>query len=287
MNIAISAESTIDLTPALLKEYEISTVPFNLILGEKQGRDGEITPQEIFEFVDKTKKLPRTAAINAYQYSEYFQEVLKTHDHVIHFSLSSGLSASYANAVAAAKTPELKGKVDVIDTLSLSTGIALQAIYARKLARAGKTPEEIVSSVLPRIPFDQTSFSLESVNYLYKGGRCSALAMIGANLLKLKPEIYVKDGKMGPGAKYRGPMMKVVLQYVEDTLKEFNNPDKEIVFITYSSAPADVVEAVRQRLQKEGFVHIHETTAGGTITCHCGPHCLGILYMNDGPHPID
>lgn len=287
MNICISAESTIDLTKEILKEFEIEVIPFNIIMGEKEVLDGEVTPTELFEFTDKTGKLPHTAAINEFQYEEHFKKLLEKYDHVIHFALSSGISVACSNAIAASHSEELEGKVDIVDTLSLSTGIALQAMYARKLARAGHSPEEICEAVRARVPYDQTSFSLESVNYLYKGGRCSALAMIGANLLKIKPEIYVTDGKMGPGAKYRGPMKKVVLQYVEDTLNKFNNPDKEEIFITYSSAPEDVVEAVKERLQKEGFNHIRVTTAGGTISCHCGPHCLGILYLNDGPHPID
>ena len=112
------------------------------------------------------------------------------------------------------------------------------------------------------------------------------LQMLGANVLKLKPEIYVKEGKMVSGAKYRGPMKKVVMEYVEDTLKLFPNPDKEEVFITYSTAPDDVVEAVKERLVAAGFQNIRITRAGATISCHCGPHCLGILFINDGPHPI-
>jgi DegV family protein with EDD domain len=286
MKICISAESTVDLTPELLKEFDISTVPFNIIMGEEQGLDGQIKPEDLFAYTEKTGELPHTAAINQFQYSEYFKEKLKDYDHVIHFTLSSGLSVAHNNAVSASQEEGLKGKVDVIDSLSLSSGIGLQCLYARKLARKGESPEEIVSACKARVNAVQASFSLESVNYLYKGGRCSMLAMIGANLLKIKPEIYVKDGKMGPGAKYRGPMKKVVMQYVEDTLAEFNNPDKEEVFITYSTAPEDVVAEVKARLEKEGFQNIRITTAGATISCHCGPHCLGILYINDGPHPI-
>lgn len=286
MKISISAETTIDLTKELLEEFDISTIPFTIVMGEETGYDGEVTPEDLYAYVAKSNQLPRTAAINVYQYTEYFKELLKTHDHVIHFALSSEISSSCSNAIAASQDEEVAGKVTVIDSRSLSTGIALHALYARKLARAGKSPQEIVDAVLPRIPYGQASFSLESVNYLYKGGRCSMLQMLGANVLKLKPEIFVKDGKMVSGAKYRGPMKKVVLEYVEDTLKLFPNPDKEEVFLTYSTAPDDVVDAVRDRLAKEGFKNIRITRAGATISCHCGPHCLGILYINDGPHPI-
>ncbi len=283
--IAITAETTIDLPKELLAEFDIKTTPFTIALGEQTALDGEISSDELFAFTEKTGKLPRTSAVNEFQYDEFFDGLLKEgYDEIVHFSLSSELSSACSNAVASSKNR--KG-VYVVDSRSLSTGIALLAIYGRHLARAGYEGAEIAKLVKERIPYDQASFSLESVNYLYKGGRCSALAMIGANVLGIKPEIYVKDGKMGPGKKYRGPMRKVVLNYVEDTLKEFNNPDKSLVFITYSTAPDEVLLAVKQRLQEEGFERIEFTRAGGTISCHCGPHCLGILYINDGPHPIE
>ena len=287
MKIAISAETTIDLTKELLKEFDIHTIPFPLILGEDVVKDGEIAPEELFAFTDKTGKLPRTSAINEFQYEEYFKELLNDYDQVVHFSLSSKISTTCSQAIAASQADGLNGKVFVVDTQSLSTGIALLAIYGRKLAEKGKEGKEIKEACDKRVPFDQASFSLESVNYLYKGGRCSMLSMLGANLLKIKPEIFVKDGAMVAGAKYRGPMMKVVMDYVEDTLKLFPNPDKELAFITYSTAPDDVVAAVKQRLQKVGFKRIETTHAGGTISCHCGPHCLGILYLNDGDHPLN
>ena len=287
MNICISAETTVDLTPEILAEFDIRTIPFTLVMGEKQGLDGEITPEDLFAYTEATGKLPRTSAVNAFQYQEHFRALLKEYDYIIHFSLSSGISSACQNATLTSHEDEFEGKVTVIDSQTLSTGIALLCLYARKLARAGKTPDEIVEACQARVPYSQTSFSLESVNYLYMGGRCSMLQMLGANVLKLKPEIYVKEGKMVSGAKYRGPMMKVVMEYVEDALKLFPNPDYEEVFLTYSTAPEEVLTAVKARLEKAGFKNIRVTRAGGTISCHCGPHSLGILYINDGPHPID
>lgn len=285
MKIAISAESTIDLQKDLLDLYEIQTVPFTLIMGEDSALDGEVNSADLFAFTDRTGKLPKTSAVNQYQFEEHFAKLKEQgYDAIIHFSLSSEISSACHNAILASEKFE---NVYVIDTRSLSTGIALQAIYARKLARAGLDPKDIVGKVKARIPYDQASFSLESVNYLYKGGRCSALAMLGANLLHIKPAIIVKNGGMIAGRKYRGNMMKAVMGYVNDILKEFNNPDLEEVFITYSTAPDEVVEAVKVRLANEGFRNIHPTLAGGTISCHCGPHCLGILYFNDGEHKIE
>ncbi len=280
MRIAITAESTIDLPKELLQEFDIRTIPFTIVMGEEAKLDGEFPVSELFEFTDKTGQLPRTSAVNEFQYEEFFGNILKEYDEIVHISLSSEISSACANAKSvAAKNPE---KIHVIDSRSLSTGIALLAIAARDYANVGHSAKEIVEMVEKRVPHDQASFSLESVNYLYKGGRCSLLSMIGANVLRIKPEIYVRDGKMYPGKKYRGPMKKVVLDYVEDTLAEFNTPDLSRVFITYSTAPDEVVEAVEERLKKAGFQRIMRTTAGGTISCHCGPHCLGILYINDG-----
>ena len=282
MKIAISAESTIDLPKEQLERFDIHTLPFTLIMGENSVLDGEILPEKLFEFTDTTGKLPKTSAVNEYQFREHFKKLKdEGYEAIIHFSLSSAISSACNNAM---KVKEEFENVYVIDTKSLSTGIALLAIQARKLAKQGLSPEEIYEKSLNRVKHVQASFSLESVNYLYKGGRCSMLSMLGANILHLKPEIYVntETGKMAAAKKYRGPMKKVVLNYVEDTLEQFSTPDLSLVFITYSTAPDEVVEAVTDRLKKRGFEEIITTHAGGTISCHCGPHCLGILYLNDG-----
>lgn len=284
MKIAISAESTIDLPKEILKEFDIQTVPFTLVMDDVQALDGEVNAEDLFTFVEKTGKLPKTSAVNEFQFEEHFKKLFdEGYEAIIHFSLSSKISSACQNAI---KASEKFKNVYVIDTLALSTSIALQAIYGRKLANAGKEPEEIVKLVKDRINGLQTSFVLETVNYLYKGGRCSALAMFGANLLHIKPKIIMDNGAMTSTKKYRGNMMKVVNEYVEDTLKEANNFDKSLVFITSSSAPSDVVDAVKERLKKAGFERIVPTQAGATITCHCGPHTLGILYYNDGEHKI-
>ena len=151
MKIAISAETTIDLTPELLKEFDIKTLPFTLVLGEDSVLDGQISPDELFAYTEKTGQLPRTSAVNQFQYEEHFRPILQEYDVIIHFALSSKISSACSNAIAASEEEEFKGKVFIIDTLSLSTGIALQAIYARKLARIGKDPEEIVDLCKQRI----------------------------------------------------------------------------------------------------------------------------------------
>ena len=277
MKISITAESTIDLPKELLSKFDITTLPYSILLGDELAEDGVITPEQIFEYVNQTKQLPKTGAINEQQYRDFFIEQLEKSDAVIHFALSSGLSCSCQNAKEAAKG---LSNVYVIDTLALSTGIALQAIYARKLVTLGLKPEEIVKKVEQKVPYTQTSFVLQKLNYLYKGGRCSALSMFGANLLGIKPQIIVKQGKMGPHHKYRGTMEKVVSDYCRDTLKEFNTPDLENAFITYTTATEGMVAEARNALKQAGFINIYETRAGATITSHCGENCLGILYIN-------
>lgn len=279
MKIAISTESTLDLPKELQKQYDISVIPFTVILGDKIGEDGEITPQEIFDYVDKTGILPKTAAVNEYQFDKFFSKLLRSYDAVIHISLSSGISSACENAIRAAS---ILKNVYVIDSQSLSTGIALLAIYARKLANQGLEPEEIVKKVKSRVPYVQASFVINSLNYLYKGGRCSGLAHFAAALFRIKPQIIVKDGKMAPQKKYHGKNDVCVTNYVADTLEEFNNPDLSIAFVTHSHATEDMVKIAYDALKKRGFKTIYETTAQATITSHCGPKTLGILFINDG-----
>lgn len=280
MKIRISAETTIDLPKELLDQYGISVIPFPVLLGTEMKLDGDITPNDIFDYVDKTGVLPKTSAINEMQYQEYFESILaEGYDAVIHFALSSGISSACEHAIAASQN--VKGAY-VVDSKALSTGIALEAIYASNLAKEGLKPEEIIEKVEKRIPYNQTSFVLATVDYLYKGGRCSALAKLGAQLFRIRPQIIMGEGKMSPGKKYMGKQIQCVENYCRDTLDQFNNPDKSLVFVTHSMATPDMVEACKKALQERGFENIVETTAGATISSHCGPKCIGILYFNDG-----
>ena len=279
MKIGISAESTIDVPQELLQKFNIDTIPFTVLLGEEEGKDGVLTPTQIFDYVDRTGVLPKTSAVNEFQFEEYFTELKKKYDAIIHISLSSCISSACSNAV---KVAEQMKDVYVIDSKSLSTGIALLCVYARELVDQGLEIEEVVKRVTARTPAVQASFVVNTLDYLYKGGRCSSLARFGANLLRLKPQILVSDGKMSSGAKYRGKNRDVVEDYCLDTLAKFNTPDKSIIFITHSSASPDMVEAARRIVERHGFKTIYETVAGATISSHCGPKTLGILYFNDG-----
>ncbi len=279
MKVVISAETTVDLTKEILQEFEIQTTPFTILLGEDVRLDGEITTDEIIDYVKRTNVLPKTSAINEFQFVEHFSKLKETADAIVHFSISSEMSSAYSNAVRASKGFE---NVYVIDSRTLSTGIGLLAIYASKLAKKGATAEEIVEAVNKRIPYSQTSFVPSRLDYLYKGGRCSSLAYFGANLFQIKPQILVKDGKMVSGKKYRGKYDSVIEKYVRETLEEYSNPDLEEVFITYTTASPEMIESIRKTLLAFGFKNVRETRAGGTVTSHCGEGTLGILFINDG-----
>lgn len=279
MKYVVSAETTIDLTKEILDKYQIKTLPFSILLGDKNYYDGEITCDDIIQFVNKTKILPKTGAVNKAQYDEHFDNLLKDYDGIIHISLSSELSSAYSNAVLSAKE---RKNVFVIDSRTLSTGIALLAIYAKELIDEGNKLEDIYKKVLDRVPNTQVSFALKRVDYLYKGGRCSMLSYLGANLLKISPQLIVKDGKMIAGKKFRGNFKHVVENYCNDILENYNTPDLSKVFITYTTSDQETLTMVENILKERGFEDIYITRAGGTITSHCGENCLGILYMNDG-----
>lgn len=282
MKIAVSAESTLDLPKELIEENDIHILPYEILLGDKTFLDGQMSTEEMFAYVEKTGTLPKTSAINEFRYTEYFESLKKDYDAVVHISLSSGLTSSTQNAINAAKNVK---NCYVVDSKALSTGIALLVLYAKKLADEGLPAEKIYEAVSARVPYVQVSFVVETLDYLYKGGRCSSLARLGANLLKIRPSIAMRtdgDGTLSSHKKYKGKMEQVVEKYCADTLAEYHDPDKSIGFVTYTSATKEMAEAAKNALKNAGFERIIETKAGGTIATHCGPHTLGILYINDG-----
>ncbi len=278
MKIAISCETAADFSQELIKENDLKIVAFSVLLGDKLGLDGEITPSEIFSYVSENKILPKTSAINEAQFDEHFTAILKDYDAIVHFSISSEMSSAYNNAVASSKK---FSNVYVVDSRSLSTGIALLVLYAKRLVDSGEDAKSIYEKCQARTSAVQASFVLKRLDYLYKGGRCSALTLFGANLLKIRPQILVDNGKMRPGKKYRGNYENIVKHYCDDTLEEFNTPDLNVAFVTYTTASPEIIESAKNALKDRGFKNIYVTTAGATITSHCGEDCLGILYINN------
>ena len=284
MKTIITSDSSCDLSKEQLETFGIKTIPIYVTMNGEEYKDGiNVFPSDIFAYVKQTKKLPKTAALSIADFSHFFSQIFEENKdcNIIHISLSSRLSSCYEHANMASL--EFDGKVTVIDGRSLSTGTGLLVLYAAKLAQAETDHLEIIKKVQGRIPFVQASFIIPEVDYLYKGGRCSALSLLGANLLKIKPKIQVVDGQMKNVGKPRGKMNIVLKNYIDETLKEFNNPDKTICFITHSYIDDETLSEVQEYIQSKNiFQEIVCTTASSTITCHCGKGTLGILYINDG-----
>lgn len=276
--IAISLDSACDLSKELIEKYDFKIIPFGVNLGDKFFYDGEISPEEIFEYADNNKTLPKTNAVNEESFKEHFAKILNDYDAIIHFDISSEMSSAYQNAVNASKNFK---NVYVVDSRTLSTAISLEAIYAKKLTETMDDPAKIVELVKKRIPAVQASFIIERLDYLYKGGRCSGLALLGANLLKIRPEIEVLNGNMKNTEKFRGKMADCVTKYCRATLEKYNHPDKSVIFITHSVADKELVDAAKAVVSEYGFENVYETTAGCTVSSHCGKNTLGILYIND------
>ena len=276
--IAISLDSACDLSKELIEKFDFKIIPFGVNLGDKFFYDGEISPEEIFEYADNNKTLPKTNAVNEESFKEHFAKILNDYDAIIHFDISSEMSSAYQNAVNASKNFK---NVYVVDSRTLSTAISLEAIYAKKLTETMDDPAKIIELVKKRIPSVQASFIIERLDYLYKGGRCSGLALLGANLLKIRPEIEVLNGNMKNTEKFRGKMADCVTKYCRATLEKYNHPDKSVIFITHSVADKELVDAAKAVVSEYGFENVYETTAGCTVSSHCGKNTLGILYIND------
>ena len=274
MRIAITADDTCDLPQELIQQNNIILSYIPNILGEEEYRGG-LTSDMIYDYVEKTGELPQTAAASSYNYKEIFEKALETHDAVIHFSLSSGISTSFNNAKKAAS--ELNN-VYVIDTQSLSSGSGLLVLSACDKVKAGLPIEQIVEEVNQEAKRVQASFLISKLNYLKKGGRCSSVAAFGANLLGLKILIQVQDGKMNATKKYMGKIEGALSKYLKDITLECP-PDMGRAFITSSSKMPGVREGFVEEVKALGFKEVYVSDAGSTICSHCGPGTIGVLYM--------
>ncbi|MBR6533700.1 MAG: DegV family protein [Clostridia bacterium] len=281
-NIIISADSTCDLSLELRERYNVSIIPLGVTLGDKTFFDGvDITPDEIYTHHEKTGELPKTTAANVGDCIDYFKPFADEGKTIIHFSLSSEFSSTYNNTCLAASEYE---NIFVIDTRNLSTGSALLVIAAAEMAKSGVPAEEIVEKINAMIPCVDASFVIDNLEYLHKGGRCSALAMLGANVLKLKPCIEVKNGKMGVGKKYRGKYGAVLKEYVTERLANINDIDLDRIFVTHAGVDMEIVNAVVEQVKATApFKEVFLTRAGCTISSHCGADTLGVLFVRKSP----
>ena len=270
MKIAISVDSACDMPKHLKEKYNIFTMPYYVMLGDKEYIDGvNVTTQDLFDYVKQTGLLPKTAAINSDKFRSYFCDILKNYDEVIHITLSHKMTSSGLNAITAAQGLN----VHVVDSKSLSSGIALLVLKCVQMVEEGSlTASEIVEKLNIMTHRVQASFLVDTLTYLHKGGRCSAVALVGSKLLKIKPKILVKDGKMDVSKKYMGNINNCLIKYVDDTLNG-NNPEKTVAFCTHSSE-MPISEQICQKLRDFGFSEVYDVNAGSTISSHCGPGTL-------------
>ncbi|MCR5511509.1 MAG: DegV family protein [Lachnospiraceae bacterium] len=279
--IRIVADSTCDLSPELISRYGITILPLHVLLGDKEYRDGvDISIEEIYEWADANKTTPKTSAPSAEDAVAVFKPMLEAGDEIIAFSISSSMSASYEYIKMAVDILDAQESVSVIDSANLSTGIGLLVIEAAVMASEGLSRDAITEKIERYKPFVRASFVVDTLVYLHRGGRCSGVAALAGTALKLHPKIMVEDGAMHPEKKYRGKYSNIVLDYVKDMEPELKNAKKDRVFITHSSIAPAVVDSVREYLKSlDVFEEIHETRAGGVISCHCGPGTLGVLFI--------
>lgn len=274
----ITCDSTCDLTKELYETYQVDVIPLGVTMGDDFRYDGvNVTAQELYDYVERTGDLPKTSAISVGDYLDHFGTYVSQGQEVIHISLSSELSSSYQNACIAAKS---LGHVHVVDSRSLSTGSGLLVLLAAELAEQGRSTEEIVSILEDSKSLISVSFVLQTLDYLYKGGRCSGVAVFGANLLKIHPEIVVEDGVMHVGRKYRGNTEKSILSYVRGCLENRSDIQTSRLVIIHSGLSREFLDQVRQLATSlQPFEEIIETRAGSTISSHCGPDCLGLAFL--------
>lgn len=275
----ILSNSVCDLSKELIEKYDIRIIPLTVVLNDNQFKDGvDITPDEIYDFYRKNDVLPKTAAANLDEQLEFMNQNVKEGEEAVLFNISSEMSVTHNTARLAAQ--EANGKIVPIDSRNLSTGIGLLVIEAAKMAEMGATADEIAEKMNELIPKVDASFVVDTLEFLHKGGRCSAVAAFGANLLKLKPEIQVKDGKMGVSKKHRGNLSTVLLEYAKGKLADKDSIAGDTIFVTHSGADEEVINNVANFVkgefpEKDVFV----TRAGCTISSHCGPNTLGVIFI--------
>lgn len=276
MSIKITATSTCDLPPELLERYQITMVPLYVSFGGNTYKDGlDASPEDIFRHVEGGGQLPTTAAVNIADYQKLFAELSPKYDSVLHITIGSEFSCCYQNALVAAKEFP---NVYVVDSKNLTVGQGFLAVEAAEAAQRGDSVEDILTMLERMAGQVDTTFVVDKLDYLAKGGRCSSVVALGANLLKLKPCIVLADGKMTVGKKYRGAFEKVLSDYVLDQLAG-KNVNQDRIFVVHTRCSPEVPEAVCDMVRQFGFREVVTAVAGCTISCHCGPNTLGVIFL--------
>ena len=278
MKIRMTADSTCDLTPELIRKYNIGVVPLSVIIDGEVFHDGvDVTPRDIFRAAEAGKSV-RTAAVNTYEYREFFTEQLKDCDQLVHICLGSGFSSCYSDATEASREMD---NVFVVDSRNLSTGSGLLVLEGLRMIREGVSDGKAIAEALQaKTGLVNSSFVLRTIEYLRRGGRCTGLEALGAKMLHIRPSIVVQDGKMRPGEKYRGRYEHYLKHYIEDLLENDSNIDFQRVFVVHSPSEEGLVRFAIDTVKSYGlFREVLEAMAGCTICTHCGPDTLGLMFM--------
>lgn len=279
--VKIISDSTCDLSPELIAKYDIDILPLHILLGEDEYEDGkDITPEQIYNWSDENKTTPKTSAPALTDAIELFKPYIDEGREIVCFSISSSMSTSGNVMRIAAEELEAEDCITVIDSANLSTGIGLLVIEAAIMAQNNHTVEEIVSAIEALKPNVRASFVVDTLTYLYRGGRCNAVSAMAGGVLKLHPKIVVENGAMNASKKYRGKINSAIMTYVKDMEDDLKAARPDRVFITHSGCDRTIVEEVHSYLENLGvFSEILETRAGGVISSHCGPGTLGVLFI--------
>ena len=279
--IRIFSDSTCDLSKDLLKKYNIGILPLHVLLGDNEYIDGvNITPDEIYAWADENQTTPKTSAPAVNDIVDVFKPVIDAGDEIICFSVSQSMSSSYSVMNLAASELEAEDRIYVIDSANLSTGVGLLVIEAAEKAAKGLSATEIVSYIEELKPNVRASFVVDTLTYLHRGGRCSAVAALAGSVLKLHPKIVVENGKMDATKKYRGKIGFSIFSYVKDMNDELLKAKRNRVFITHSGCDESIITEVKTYLKELGhFDEILVTRAGAVISSHCGYGTLGVLFI--------
>ena len=278
MNIKVISDSTCDLSKELVEKYNISIIPLTIVKNEQEFKDGvDITPADIFAHVASGGDLCSTAAVGVGEYADWFSKYANDYDGVVHINISAEFSSSHQNARIAAEEFE---NVRVIDSRNLSTGQGLVVLKACQLAHECASLDELQEKLEAFTQKVEASFLLDQLAYMVKGGRCSSAAALGANLLNLKPCIEVKNGKMSVVKKYRGNYAKCLANYIKDRLTNREDLEYETLFVTRTPVSNETLETVKKTVAEcDQFQNTYWTEAGCTVSCHCGPGTLGVLFV--------
>ncbi|MEC0167472.1 DegV family protein [Paenibacillus graminis] len=278
--VKIFSDSTSDLPQGWKKTYDIGIIPLYVVFDDATYRDGvDITPEEVYRRVAAQGALPKTAAPSPADFMAAFEPVIRSGGDIVYISLSSALSSTYQNALlAAGEFPE--GRVQVVDSETLCGGIALLVMKAARAAARGQSALEIAAMVKKCRSQVETEFVVDTLDYLYMGGRCSGMQNFIGSLLKIRPVLRLIDGAIVPVSKIRGKKEKAVEQMLHHALEHAGDIDKELIIVAHTLAEEDanyLEKALREQTGSSEIAIIH---AGCVIGSHCGPGTVGLMYMH-------